>query len=569
MEEGGNNRKNGVRILVISPTRELADQIHKTALGLSKAHKNLVSSQVLYGGVPKGQDLRNMDRERPTILTATPGRLIDHLETSFLRNSRMEFKTAIQDVDVLVLDEMDRLLDMGFKEDIRRILGFLPPKQNRQTLLFSATVPPTVKEEIRNCLKGDYDTVDCIQESDPSSHTVNTVQQSFVALPPTKLVTGVVALIQNLQQSSPQAKIIVFFNTTSQTSFYASLFKNKARSTGERVLELHGKISQSTRSNVSERFRQAPAGVLFTSDVSARGVDYPNVTHVLQIGAASDRETYIHRLGRTARAGKTGEGILVLLQDEVKLGILKKELTSLDIPKNTELQQLLDDDESTSREDMKWLPVALQDVDMRKKAEDCYRGMFGSHFQQLKRLGSRRPADEVVSFINSFAAQAGLKERPGISSRTLTQHGCLNHPELTVGRGGDSSSGGSGGRGGGSGNGVGRGGGGYPSSGGRGGFGSVGGGGYRNPEGRGGYGTEGRGGGGGGYSNGNNRRGGEGGGFGGRSTGGFSGANRGNLGDSFQSRFGSFKGKDDTFKKSVGGSSRGKKSGYDSDDDYF
>jgi ATP-dependent RNA helicase MSS116, mitochondrial len=434
--EQGHSPKDGIRMLVISPTRELASQIHSTAEILCHAHKREgINCQVMYGGTSKGGDLQRMDRQLPTVLVSTPGRLLDHLHNSSLRDSRQSFADALANIDVLVLDEMDRLLDMGFREDIRRILDFLPPKHERQTLLFSATVPPSVQDQIRQCLNSDYETVDCIQEDDPSTHVVNTVQQSYVTVPANKSVSGVLHLIETLMQQSEQSKIIVFCNTTAQVAFFASLYRNNGGT--HRVLELHSRISQDKRSRTSDRFRNANNGILFTSDVSARGVDYPNVTHVLQVGSASDRETYIHRLGRTGRAGKSGEGILVLNQDEVE-PLLHQELNGIDISANQDLQDIVD-----TAEEPVWLVQALGDYDMEKKAADCYRSLMGFYVQRFKQLGLRRAGDRVVDLINGFADEAGLKERPDLPFKVVKQYGLIGHPGINYGGGGGVGGGGS------------------------------------------------------------------------------------------------------------------------------
>lgn len=457
--------KDGVRILIISPTRELASQIDSTAANLTRAHKRL-SHQVLYGGVPKGKDLQQLDRRLPTVLTATPGRLLDHLQSSFLRDRRIDFSEALRNIDVLVLDEMDRLLDMGFSRDIRQIMQFLPHKDDRQTLLFSATVPPSVKKEIKFCTQGNSLSVDCIQDEDPASHTVNTVQQSYVAVPQSKQITGVLQTILQLMKPSEEPgshapKIVVFFNTTAQVSFFASLLKELGM---PRVLELHSKIEQDQRSKRSDKFRNAPSdhpSILLTSDVSARGVDYPNVTHVVQVGSASDRETYIHRLGRTGRAGKSGKGILLLVHPDER-AVFRSELKGMQIPEDKELKELLASDTDgevyngtpEALELLQKLPQVLQRDTMRKKSQDCYRSLLGFYVQRFKALKMRSSGDIVVDMINEFADQALLPERPGLSFRAVQQFGLERHPGITVSRKSDNDRGG---RGGGSG-GMGRGG---------------------------------------------------------------------------------------------------------------
>ena len=460
--------KNKIRILVISPTRELAHQIHETAETLTSKKQNVhntkMSCQVLYGGVSKGKDMQALDRQTPTILTATPGRLLDHLENSYLRDRDASFASLVKDVDILVLDEMDRLLDMGFSRDIHRILEFLPSKQDgRQTLLFSATVPPSVQAEIRRCVRRDnFVHVDCIQEDDPHSHTVETTQQSHIVLPPT--INGVQAVVElimllmnreakvasdsdtataNANAVAPKItpKIMVFFNTTSQVSFFAALLRSRGVA---RVLELHSKMTQEGRSKTSDRFRKAPPehpSVLLTSDVSARGVDYPNVTQVVQIGTASDRETYIHRLGRTGRAGKQGEGILVLVDPKTENAVFSSDLKGMDIPLNKELQDALlmtmeSDGNATAVANNRKMKELLQSPDMQRKGSDCYRSLLGFYFQRFKALGVYRPANLVVNLINQFAAQAKLHERPAISSKLAQQYGLAGMDGITVREGG-------------------------------------------------------------------------------------------------------------------------------------
>mmetsp|Transcript_29317 Transcript_29317/g.31513 ORF Transcript_29317/g.31513 Transcript_29317/m.31513 type:complete len:466 (-) Transcript_29317:124-1521(-) len=390
----------------------------------------------MFGGTARGGDLIMMDRRLPTILTATPGRLIDHLESSKLRDRGIHFADTVKNIDVLILDEMDRLLDMGFRDEIHKIIHYLPPKHRRQTLLFSATVPPTVQKQIQRFLTPSYEFIDCIQDDDPNSHVVNTVEQSYVVLPPTKLVTGVVQLLDKLMQKQSSkdgngisTKLIVFFNTTAQVEFFSNLFKKNGGT--HRVMEIHSKLSQNTRSATSQRFRKVLLGILFTSDVSARGVDYPNVTHVIQVGSATNRETYIHRLGRTGRAGKSGTGILVLNEQEVQ-PVLRHELTGIQIPVNQELQDFIN--ETTTPD---WMTRALNYDDdnnsiMKDRAIYCYKSLIGFYFLHFKNLGIRHHLETVVDMITAFADQAGLKEPPALRVKVAQQYGLTKHPKINV-----------------------------------------------------------------------------------------------------------------------------------------
>lgn len=433
------NRK--IQMLIVSPTRELAHQIYVAAKTLTSrfgkdSSSPAIGCQVCYGGIPKYQDIKQMERDMPTILTATPGRLLDLMESSHVSN--VPFRDCVKDIQVLVLDEMDRLLDMGFRQDLQTVLRHLSrPTANRQrqTLLFSATVPPGVSQMVQLFVRPDHAVVDCIQDDDPSSHTVNTVDQSHVILPHDKLVTGVVQTILHLMKSDSNHKIIVFFPTTSQVAYFSTLFNSGL---GRRVLEIHSRIQQSTRMNTSDRFRHAKtASVLFTSDVSARGVDYPNVTHVLQVGAASDRETYIHRLGRTGRAGKGGQGIVLLMQSET--AYLRHDLSDIAIPPNDELQNLLaadpSDNSSELDEDMGRLQQMTQaGSKLEKRAEAVYSSLLGYYANRFKGLNVRNPGDALVEFVNAFAGQAGLKELPLVPARLAKQLGVDRHPALNIRR---------------------------------------------------------------------------------------------------------------------------------------
>lgn len=443
------SREGQLSVLVVSPTRELANQIGEQARMLTKSHPN-AASQVVFGGVSKRNDIRSMERKMPTILAATPGRLLDHLQST--RVSGRPFKEYAQDVDVVILDEMDRLLEIGFKDDIERILSFVP--KNRQTLLFSATVPKEVHSMIKKYTKSDAVTIDCVKEHDSATHTADNIKQSHVIIPADRVISGIVQLVLGLMEDKNH-KVLVFFPTTSQVAYYATLFN---RGLGKRVLEIHSKKSQANRSNTSDRFRQAKRGVMFTSDVSARGVDYPDVTHVIQFGMTSDRETYIHRLGRTGRAGKKGEGILMLLDAE--RGFLKRDLSDLKIPLNQELQDELNQPAPKHVDDE--LDPVLHGTgtgsqkDIVKAAESVYRSLFGFYNGGLSKIGVRSK-DPLVQMANTFAGQAGLKSLPTLSEKLAKQFGITRHPDVNIRRGWSGGDGFDVGRGGGQGNNRGRG----------------------------------------------------------------------------------------------------------------
>ena len=252
-----------VNMLVLSPTRELAMQIQSQAKMLVSAHDKAVTSQAIVGGSSKRDDVRRFHQQIPTILVATPGRLKDHLTSTEVNGKPLA--ECMQQLQVLVLDEMDRMLDVGFRREVEEIIRFLP--RERQTLLFSATLPPDVKRVLRMAVKPDFLTVDCIEDEDPTTHTNEMTEQTKVILPSSRFLTGAVEILLSLVDD-PKNKVMCFFPMTSMVQLYSNLFSHQL---GRRVSELHGKMDQRARSRISQRFRNSKSGTLFTSDVSARG----------------------------------------------------------------------------------------------------------------------------------------------------------------------------------------------------------------------------------------------------------------------------------------------------------
>ncbi|BEI94333.1 uncharacterized protein CcaverHIS019_0607920 [Cutaneotrichosporon cavernicola] len=313
LAEQGQLRREATRshvgTLVISPTRELATQIANEALKLLTWQKeNQV--QLLVGGESRSGQLRNWSSiryGRKDVVVATPGRLVDML-------SEPAVAKAIANTDTLVLDEADTLLDMGFSEDLKRILQHLPKK--RQTFLFSATVSQRIRGVAREFLDKNHSFIDCVPANESNVH--KHIPQFLTVLPsPKEQLSHIVRLIAHDQLTNEGAsKIIIFLPTTKQTMLTATLLREMSSSLPHRlaVHEIHSRLSQNQRTRASERFRSDKSdSILVTSDVSARGVDYPGVTRVIQIGVPSSAEQYVHRVGRTGRGGVTGgRGDIVL-----------------------------------------------------------------------------------------------------------------------------------------------------------------------------------------------------------------------------------------------------------------
>lgn len=433
--------------IVISPTRELATQIGDQAQALVRHHRqNLHGVQIMFGGTKKHVDTKRFRRRLPSILVATPGRLLDHLRTdpTFARALRAHAR-------VLVLDETDRLLDMGFRTDVEEIISFLPPPgPQRQTLLFSATMPRDLRKLMANTMAPDFLTADCIGEHDDGvtteHHTNEQVDQFHVVLPSMdRYVSGVVETVfRAVRDDETRHKIIVFFPTAMLVRYFAYLFNREMRFP---VLELHSKKSQDVRTKTSKKFRNLKKGVLLTTDVSARGVDYPDVTHVIQFGMADNRETYIHRLGRTGRAGKKGKGWLVLAPFEVPF---LQELGDLDVPVEPSLTHMFDEPldpivervltpvlEKSRNSEVN--PSSSSSTEgpaqnLSENARKAYQTMLSFYASKLSKFDSRELSKaDLVTHANTFSFHAGLRQPPTLSASIVQKLGFRGVPGLTSG----------------------------------------------------------------------------------------------------------------------------------------
>ncbi|KAH6905351.1 RNA helicase [Coprinopsis sp. MPI-PUGE-AT-0042] len=299
-----------VGTLIISPTRELATQIVQEAQKLTSHHRGMQTS-VMVGGLDKHRQLNDFMRNSKDILVATPGRLRD-----MLSNPRVA--ATLKNTKMLILDEADTLLDMGFRDDIEDIMTYLPNKSVRQTLLFSATVSPSIKQIADAHLADNHKFVNCVSEDTSEVH--DHIPQYHTVLPePKDQLPHILRLIfQDQLEHGDKSKVIVFLNTTKMTQLAASMLYELSSSAFPMprtyTFEIHSKKTMGGRTTASNGFRRSQrASILVTSDVSARGVDYPGVTRVIQVGLPAKPEQYVHRVGRTGRGGSlVGRGDLVV-----------------------------------------------------------------------------------------------------------------------------------------------------------------------------------------------------------------------------------------------------------------
>ncbi|XP_050237380.1 DEAD-box ATP-dependent RNA helicase 31-like [Mercurialis annua] len=396
---GRDQKRPPILVLVICPTRELASQAATEAKTLLKYHPS-IGAQVVIGGTRLALEQKQMQANPCQILVATPGRLKDHIENT------AGFATRLMGVKVLVLDEADHLLDMGFRKDIERIISAVP--KQRQTLLFSATVPEEVRQICHIALRRDHEFINTVEEGSDETHAK--VRQTHMIAPLDRHFSLLYVLLKDHIADNPDYKVLVFCTTAMVTRMMANLFAELKMN----VREIHSRKPQSYRTRVSDEFRKSKGLILVTSDVSARGVDYPDVTLVIQIGLPADRQQYIHRLGRTGRKGKEGLGILILAPwEELFLSSIK------DLPITKASETLVEPDTK------KQVERALSRVEMKNK-EAAYQAWLG--YYNSSKVGKDKY--RLVELANEFSRSMGLDNPPAIPKMVLGKMGLKNIPGL-------------------------------------------------------------------------------------------------------------------------------------------
>jgi len=321
------------RSLILEPTRELATQVAENFDKYGKYHK--LNKALLIGGTDMKAQTKILDGGAD-VLIATPGRLLDMFERGHL---------IMRDVKILVIDEADRMLDMGFIPDIERIVSMLPPL--RQTLFFSATMAPAIKRLADKFLMNPKE----ISVSAPAS-TAETVTLGLVIVRPTSLHRGQDGkkklkreVLRDLISHEDVKDAIIFCNRkVDVATVYKSLSKR-----GYQVGQLHGDMSQPSRTETLARFKNKDFNLLVCSDVAARGLDIPNLSHVFNFDIPINAEDYVHRIGRTGRAGKEGHAYSIALPEDGKYISAIEKLIGKEIPRlkmtNFETAQLGDGDD--------------------------------------------------------------------------------------------------------------------------------------------------------------------------------------------------------------------------------
>jgi superfamily II DNA/RNA helicase len=288
----GRTRARMPRSLVLCPTRELADQVAASFDKYARNHK--LAWALLIGGVSFEDQERKLDRG-VDVLIATPGRLLDHFERG---------KLLLTGVQIMVVDEADRMLDMGFIPDIERIFKLTPPA--RQTLFFSATMPPEITRLTTQFLKDPTR----IEVARPAT-TAETIAQHVAKIPIGDPKAKRMALRALIERSDIK-NAIVFCNRKSEVDIVAKSLKKH----GFDAAAIHGDLDQTTRMRTLDSFRKGELKLLVASDVAARGLDIPDCSHVFNYDVPHHAEDYVHRIGRTGRAGRTGETFMIVTPND-------------------------------------------------------------------------------------------------------------------------------------------------------------------------------------------------------------------------------------------------------------
>lgn len=403
-----------VAILILSPTRELALQIAKECDQITVSLPRPLECHTAFGGTARASNLKKFMTGKPSILVATPGRLNDYLSEEMVRQKFENLRT-------LILDEADTMLEQGFLLDIKKILKQLPPKSTGwQGMCFSATIPDKVKAVVSCVLNRGYLHLSTIDKSEPP--TVAKVPQFSVIVPGVKNVfNALYSLIKLEQAQSPNDfKTIVFGTTANGVALLAALFTNLMPEL--KVYQLQSRLSQNVRTRTTDAFKAAASGLMFASDVIGRGMDFPNVGLVIQLGLPASGEQYVHRVGRTARAGNEGRAVIVLTENESYFVRVNRQLPITPYPTDV-MSNLASAAPAVSK--------AFNDVDELAKSK-AYSAFLGFNKTFMKNLCL--DTSSLVRTANDYAYAMGCPEPPMIDTKIIGKMGLKGVQGLRVGR---------------------------------------------------------------------------------------------------------------------------------------
>jgi ATP-dependent RNA helicase MSS116 len=412
--------------VIISPARELAEQTLAQAITIGRECG--LTAEPLVGGIRKASADRAALTKLPRVLVATPGRILDHLDNAPGFRARLE-----KDGAVLVLDEVDRLLDPGFRPAVMRVAAAMSSPQ-RQTLLFTATADANVRQVAKQLLKGDDAYVDASPDKPQSLGVRNdNVVQQAVVVPPERLLTELVHALQG----PLEGHVVVFVPTAAMASLLAAVLRSTASAptapsvpatpagpqkgggqlVASPIFEIHSRMDQKHRSRAVREFTESKNAIMIATDVFARGIDVNGVKLVVQLGIAPDNAQVSHRIGRTGRGGSKGRALMILAESEraVLNVLIDKEKMPITVVKP------LDN-------------ASVKTVRVPRSRDTCrtFIATLGFYKAQAKRLGwgSADLVPNVRAMFGSFGIE-DAKECP-VSKKTIKKMGISGDQLLVV-----------------------------------------------------------------------------------------------------------------------------------------
>ncbi|CAA7266168.1 unnamed protein product [Cyclocybe aegerita] len=413
----------GLGALIVSPTRELAVQIFDVLRSIGGYHT--FSAGLVIGGKNLKDESERLSRMN--ILVATPGRLLQHMDQTVGFDA--------DNLQVLVLDEADRILDMGFQKTLTALLNHLP--KSRQTLLFSATQTESVSDLARLSLKDPVQ----IGLKDTSAASLSTMPQNLEQHYLLVELDKKLDVLWSFIKTHLQSKVIVFMSSCKQVRFVFETFCKMHP--GMPLLHLHGKQKQSARLTMYQRFTSSSHAVLFATDIAARGLDFPSVDWVVQLDAPEDAETYIHRVGRTARYQSKGKALLFLLPSEeegMKAALLKKGIEPSKIKNRPSKTQNIQNQLQN---------LAFQDPEIKYLGQRAFVSYLRSIYLQKDKMVFKLDELPVDKFAESlglpgtpkikFLSKAAVKQRKNVSRTVQTAQADVQKEKEEIGSSSDES----------------------------------------------------------------------------------------------------------------------------------
>ncbi|PYH84658.1 P-loop containing nucleoside triphosphate hydrolase protein [Aspergillus uvarum CBS 121591] len=391
--------KDQVAVLIITPTRELALQIAKTCDGLTSQlpRPRKIECHIAVGGTAKATAFNKFMAGDPKVLVATPGRLMDYLNDE-------ECVRKFKNIQTVILDEADTMLEAGFLRDVRQILRKLPAKKEAgwQGMCFSATVPPKVKDVVDVVLRDGYHHISTLDPNESATH--ERVPQYSVVVPGVEQIyTALHALLKEEMKGKKSKKVIVFGATSNLVALMNMAF-GKLLEGQTTTFEMHSRLTQPARSRATNLFRETTSGVMFASDVVGRGLDFPNVDLVVQVGLPANPDQYVHRVGRTARAGNDGRAVMLLTERESFF--LKVNAGKFPIQPHPDSAEILAAaaDPNRSRDVVNQVMAADVDEVTKQRAYSSYLGWLAGGGRLLKQMQLDKPG--LVRLANELAIEA-------------------------------------------------------------------------------------------------------------------------------------------------------------------